>query len=279
MPKFLLDTNVFRSLAHNQQDRFLTFARTARNAVSKGYFFYVCDFTVAELCRHIDEEQSEKYPIIHRSFVWMDILCSNRGLVPFFPYPLSKVILGTTFSNRSHQIEANKVRRKIVKAQQFTDLDKETLSAIKNFQSKLIDESNEWVERFTSGFQEFRESNKQSPAKKQEVTTEMVIDLLVEHFRMGVYRFNQNVRPHALIKYDLREYWHANSELFFKALNTKPYNFRKHKNDMVDISILAYCGLDYTVVTADKPLIALMKSCSNPRVVYIDDTQQILESL
>ncbi len=280
-PKFLLDTNVWRSLAAGDLTRWEPMFLDARQ---RGVTFYLADLSLGEFLRVLPANPAA-YTRVRDTLEWQDRLAGNQGLAEQWPLPLRIGLFEVPPPITDVRREINQLRRRMLKASSLAELRQDDVEQLGYWSRKMDSELASWV-RDSERMQDAVRGNHAVPEneKRREDEDRKLEDVVNHRLPEILLSANRNERqPYdeqssEKIRSGLREFLHHHSGLLRKLGNRQRYNFRKHRSDFVDCNLLAYCAAGYTLVTQDDGIRRTLKlgKCPSPRVIELATLEKAL---
>jgi len=143
--KYLLDTNIFRSLAAGD---FPVEAAEIENGIRSGtiFPFFTCEAVIDEIVVKLADDPENRFAEVQSYLSWMERLCGNSRVAPSVTNVLRRVLHDDPWLDPDDEIaKRNQVRRQILKARRFSDLPPRIQQAIRDFGPYLREKLDKWV--------------------------------------------------------------------------------------------------------------------------------------
>lgn len=271
----MLDTNVFRRLAHGELRAYLEELRTLA-AHRNPPILWTSYLAFQEIAAHINEAEAVSFEQHRDALRFMDELCCNHGMART---SAAEILRRTLVKNAAPIISADNVkklnvfRRRVIKAESYAALSPEERELCLKIHEASGRERNDWValgDKLAEQIIELGKAERVEPPFA--AFEETVVRGFIEHY----YEVSANLghqRDPETVRNDLREHLYLHAFLVWKAITKDGYNYRKHATDKHDLALLVFAADGYTIVTCDNRLIRNLgeTSCPNPRIVDIED--------
>ena len=162
-PADLKDTNIYRSLATGKLDsyksRLLQIAKFRTPPI-----LWACEITTEELLGHIRPEEAARFAHFRDALEWMDRLCGNLGMAETLPWILRRGVFATIKAHDTRlSTTFNYLRRRVIKAAKFGDLDPDLLSNLAGRRINHLDRVRDWATRLAMTLDEIQVRIKKVP--------------------------------------------------------------------------------------------------------------------
>jgi hypothetical protein len=287
-PRLLLDTNVFRHLAHGDLNADLPRIRRIAS-LSAPRIFWTTILVHDELMAHLTALERSSFGVFRASLEWLDELCGNSGIAEGYPGALRDIV----FENppplgKSGRTATNIARRGILKCRTYEEIPTSLRSLLQKLSEDVATDRREWAEGRARNAEDVikigkRRSEPLPPTDYQahvvDVTADALAEILLERHE---HLFSAGAIPRTVadIKHHGREFIHYEAALFLKATHLRNgYNFFKHENDYYDHLLCSFPAAGFTLVTADKRLRSMLEyaRCPSPRVLRLSEGLELAE--
>jgi hypothetical protein len=280
-PKFLLDTNVFRSLADGEfresEERLL---KIGNLRLTGQPVWWTCPTVCMEILCHIRSEEAARFDHFHAALHWMEDLCGNVGMAEDFPWALACGLFAELGPSEDGTVVLfNQIRRKFLKARTLAEITPQMLESQRALRAAFEERIVEWKQEHAHALERMREL---APAP---VTEEDLLTVLREAIVSAARDLKEprvsswgKMRSREDQKIAMREVIAFRISRYLKARQHPNYSVKT--NDHNDGWLCPYPGAGFVLVTADGTLkrALLMAGCEEPRLMELPEALDAAEA-
>ena len=203
----------------------------------------------------------------------METLCGNLGIAETLPWILRRGVFDPIRPHdSSYSITFNVLRRAVLKAKTFGDLNRALLADIAQRRADHLARVDDWVRVLGLTLDDIQLRVKRSKLDVIDLATKSVL-IATRFAAMQERAYWGTLRPENEQVTVQRERIAYEVAQVLKAMNRDGYKPQKHPTDFSDRSLCAYPAAGYTLVTLDNRLQRALKDgrCENPRVVTLNE--------
>jgi hypothetical protein len=279
-PKFLLDTNVFRSLADGELREFEERLLKIGNLRLTGQpVWWTCPTVCMEILCHIRPEEADRFDHFREALLWMEKLCGNVGMAEDFPWALACGLFAELGPSEDGSVVLfNQIRRKFLKAGTLAEVTTQMSESQRALRAAFEERIVEWKREHAHALERMRELAPLPVTEEDVLTaiTEAIVSAARRHQEPRVSSWGK-MRSREDQKTAMREVIAFRISRYLQARQHPNYSVKT--NDHNDGWLCPYPAAGFVLVTGDGKLkkALLSAGCEDPRVMELPEALDAAE--